>query len=199
VQVDGTVVSSQDISLPGNAEQKVSFSIVAGAPGTHRVEVNGMAGSFTVASQAPAGGAAPPPPAPAPARLSTSFSVSSSIVRAGESPVVSVLVKNSGGSAGTCPVSVLVNGREAGAATVEVAPGAARTVDFTIPVQDPGTYTIEVNGDAATFTVASSAETPRRVLNWWLVGAMVALLTAISSTLAFVLRYRAATFRHQPE
>jgi hypothetical protein len=72
-------------------------------------------------------------------------------------------------------------------------------VDFTIPVQDPGTYTIEVNGNAATYAVASPAETPHPVLNWWLVGAVVALLTAISSTLAFILRYRAAIATAQTE
>ena len=70
--INGAKVSTQTVTLAGHKSQVVTFTTTQNAPGTYRVTIDGVVGSFTVkAPPAPAPTPAPPPtpaltPTPAP-------------------------------------------------------------------------------------------------------------------------------------
>ncbi len=180
LKVDGTTQSSQDVSVQGGAEQRVSFMFTSDVPGRHQIDVNGVTGSFTLL--APLG----------PAVFTTSLSVSSSVVDVGKPPVATVLVKNTGESAGTRTVIVTVNGKQTSSTVVDLAAGTSKTLGITVPADVPGNYTVDVDGHSASYAVNALPVVPRRGINWWLVGLSVAAVTAAASFVGFRLRQRSA-------
>ena len=180
LKVDGKSQSTQDVSVQGGSDQQVTFTFTSDVLGAHQVDVNGVTGSFTLLR--PLG----------PAVFTTSLSISSNAVDVGIPPVVSVLVKNTGESPGTRTVIVTINGKQASSVVVELAPGAAKTLDITAPAGTPGSYTVDVDGRSASYVVNPLPVVPQRVINWWLVGLAVAALTAAASFTGFRLRERSA-------
>ena len=59
LKINDAVVATEEVTLPGHASQKVTFTTAKDVAGTYTVDVNGLAGTFTV-------GEAPAPPEPAP-------------------------------------------------------------------------------------------------------------------------------------
>jgi len=67
---------------------------------------------------------------------------------------VSTVVTNAGNASGTGTVKVYINGQEAGAQAVTLAPGQSRVVKFSIPANEAGENEVTVNNiKAGSFTV----------------------------------------------
>ena len=60
---------------------------------------------------------------------------------------------NSGGSSGSYNVALRINGKVEQQRIVQVSPGSAHPVKFTVTKSEPGTYTVAVDGKKASFTV----------------------------------------------
>jgi PGF-pre-PGF domain-containing protein len=91
---------------------------------------------------------------PAPAAFTVSaLTISPSQVSVGEEVSISVTVTNTGGTVGTSTVTLKINGAVKAIENVTLAGGATELVVFTVAGDKEGTYSVEVNGLAGTFTV----------------------------------------------
>jgi len=78
----------------------------------------------------------------------------------GEAVTVSVAVANTGGTAGDYAVTLKVNGVAMDATTVTLDAGGTGTVTFTLSDQPEGSYAVDVNGLAGSYTVAAPPAEP---------------------------------------
>ncbi len=155
--VDDKKADARDVSVAGGASSSVSFSI-AGSPGQHTVNVNGLSGTYTV--KAP----------PAPAKLSVGgLTVSPKTVSTGENVTVRAYVSNSGDVEGSVQVRLTVDGSVVATRDVKVAGGATENVLFTLAAASAGEHTVNLNDLSETFAVAAKTPTASG-FNWlWVV------------------------------
>lgn len=131
------------------------------------------------------GGAAIPP---TPANFTvTSLDCSSEQVEPGQEVLVTVNVNNSGGCEGSYTLNLTINGAVEQTKTVTLAPSASDTVTFTVIKEEPGSYTISVDGLTKEFIVAVSivAAPPWLSRYWWTI--VVGL--AVIGLLLFLFRW----------
>ncbi|MFC1874072.1 helix-turn-helix domain-containing protein [Chloroflexota bacterium] len=102
---------------------------------------------------------APPTPEPAAFNVS-SLSVSPASVSTGEPVAITVAVANTGGSAGSYTVTLKINGVQESEKSATVAAGSSQTVSFSVTRGTSGSYSVEVNGLSASFTVTTPPTTP---------------------------------------
>jgi hypothetical protein len=98
---------------------------------------------------------APPQLPPADIRLHN-ISVSPGQARAGQPVTVLANVVNNGASAGSYNVALNINGKVEQQRIVEVSPGAAYPVKFTVTKSEPGTYKVAIDGQRTSFAVIGS-------------------------------------------
>jgi len=112
---------------------------------------------------------APAPPVPSARRVSPSvpspsqlpsadirlhnISVSPGQSQAGQPVTVLANVVNNGASSGSYNVALRINGRVEQQRTIEVSPGTAYPVKFTVTKSQPGTYDVAIEGQKVNFTV----------------------------------------------
>ena len=116
--------------------------------------------------------------------------VSPEEISPGEDVTISVLATNTGGSTGSTPVVLRVEGEVEDTAEATLAPGASDTITFSTTRDEAGTYGVTVNGLSGSFTVT---EAP---FPWWAVGLGVglgALLLAGGAAYLWIWRPRMAT------
>ncbi len=131
------------------------------------------------------GGAAVPP---TPANFSvTSLDLSSEQVEPGQEVLVTVNVTNIGGCEDSYTLNLTINGEVEQTKTVTLAPSASDTVTFTVIKEEPGSYTISVDGLTKEFIVAASivAAPPWLSRYWWTI--VVGL--AVIGLLLFLFRW----------
>jgi hypothetical protein len=128
------------------------------------VSVGSLSGSFKVRSL----------PAPATFKVGP-LVISRSEIAFGEETVISVLVENTGDVAGLYTVTFKINGATAGVRDANVAAHATQKVEYAAFGKAPGTFSVDVNGQAGSFTVKPLPAPPgQREVNWWIIGAIVA-------------------------
>ena len=104
------------------------------------------------------------PPTPANFTV-TSLDLSSEQVKPGQEVLVTVNVTNSGGCEGSYTLNLTINGAVEQTRTVTLAPLAANTVTFSVTKEEPGNYTISVDGVTKEFTVVAIA--PSWLSRYW--------------------------------
>jgi len=104
----------------------------------------------------------PPPPAKF---TVTSLDLSSEQVEPGQEVLVTVNVTNIGGSEGSYTLNLTINGIVEQTKTVTLAPSASDTVTFAVIKEEPGSYTISVDGLTKEFSVAAVA--PSWLSRYW--------------------------------
>ena len=134
--------------------------------------------------------AAPPSPA---SFAASGLNVSPTSVNPGGQVIIAAEVSNSGGSEGSYTVVLKINGVSEAEKQVTLSPGKTQGVTFTINKQTPGSYSVSIAGQSASFTVNSPpppAEAPKISLPLPLIaiGAAVILLIII---IVLALRRRA--------
>jgi len=119
---------------------------------------------------------------PTPANFSvTSLDLSSEQVEPGQEVLVTVNVTNIGGCEGSYILNLTINGAVEQTKTVTLAPLASDTVTFTVTKEEPGTYTISVDGLTKEFSVAAVA--PSWISRYWWV--ILEILVVIGVLLFF--------------
>ncbi len=92
----------------------------------------------------------------------TTFSVSADIsdatVTSGTPVTVTADVENTGDEVGSIDIVLKVNGVVIETETVVLGAGESTPISWTVTKTTPGTYTIDVNGETATFTVEAAPE-----------------------------------------
>jgi pimeloyl-ACP methyl ester carboxylesterase len=81
------------------------------------------------------------------------ISISPEQTQAGQPVTVLANVVNSGASSGSYNVAVRINGKVEQQRTIEVSPGTAYPVRFTVTKSQPGTYDVAIENQKASFTV----------------------------------------------
>ena len=112
------------------------------------------------------------PPAPAEFTI-TSLNLSSEQVKPGEAVTISTEVANTGGSEGSYALNLTINGEVEQTETVTLAPQATETVTFTVTREEPGSYSVSLDGETTEFVVLAPSWLSRY---WWtiVVGIIVA-------------------------
>jgi len=128
------------------------------------------------------GGAAIPP---TPANFSvTSLGLSNEQVEPGQEVLVAVNVTNIGGCEGSYTLNLTINGAVEQTKTVTLASLASDTITFTVTKEQPGSYTISVDGLTKEFSVVALAP-PWLSRYWWTI--VVGL--AVIGLLLFLFRW----------
>ena len=132
LSVDGTVASRQSVPLDVGQDKTLYFTVKAGAPGTHSVEVGPAGAILTVL-------------APASMAVTDLQLTQAGVPTTGEVAAV-VTLENQGGAYGTLTVAVTVDGKVKETRPVTVAGGERRTVEIPLAVPAPGRHTVAVGG-----------------------------------------------------
>ncbi|MBA7502656.1 hypothetical protein ES706_01249 [subsurface metagenome] len=115
--------------------------------------------------------------APAPAEfLLSDLVIEPMEVGPGENVEISVKVMNVGGTAGTCSVTLKINGTVVDTEDITLAVGATGTVTFEVTEEVAGTYAVGVDGSTGTFVVTAP---PSMVVPLAVTGIVVVLLAGI--------------------
>jgi hypothetical protein len=95
-----------------------------------------------------------PPPLPPAKFVLSNLEVNPAEVEPGEEVTVTIEVKNVGGREGSHTVNLLINNVLEGTRKVTLTPKAVKTVVFTVTRDEPGSYSVVIDGLSGSFTVA---------------------------------------------
>jgi len=109
------------------------------------------------------------------------ISISPEQTQAGQPVTVLANVVNSGASSGSYNVAVRINGKVEQQRTIEVSPGSAYPVRFTVTKSQPGTYDVAIENQKASFTVLGGTTSKAPVS-----GGLIVLITMAVLILATV-------------
>ena len=144
--IDGTVVDSLDVTVPGQESKTVEFSHQFDDPGTRQVAVNDVtAGDVSVLRPA-------------------SFEVSdatmdSTEIEAGNPVAITATVENTGDETGTYDAELTVDGEVVNSTAVTVEGGSSEQVSFERVFDEPGAYDIAIGGtEVGTLDVLAPAQ-----------------------------------------
>jgi len=142
--VNGTVVGTSALTVPGGGSETVRFTLAEEEPGTYVVAVDGLTGSFKVLR-------------PATFELSN-LTISPEVVLPGGPVTVSADITNTGDAGGSYTATLFVNGTAVETRTVTLTGGESTAVSFTLTEEEPGTYVVSVDGLTGSFRVLKPAE-----------------------------------------
>ena len=113
-------------------------------------------------------------------------------ILAGQPVTITTNVSNTGGVTGSYTVVLMVNGEQEKTQLVSVGAMSAQPVTFTVTRDVPGTYTVIIGSQQATFTVldASTAGSPTNAP--LIVAVVIGIVLIASLVLLVVLRRRSA-------
>ena len=168
LKINDEVVATTAIALDSGASQKVIFTSVKDKLGAYTVNIDGLTGTFVV--KAPP--AIPVPPKPA-EFVTSGLIITPTMVDAGESVTISVLITNTGDLTGAYEVTLKLDNVAVATKNVSLDGGASQMVTFTTSKDVAGTYTIDIEGLSDTFTVRAALP-PIPTINWWLIGSLIA-------------------------
>jgi len=116
-------------------------------------------------------------PIPKAAFNTSELSVTPAEVYTGEEVSIGILVANVGNLAGNYKVGLKIDGTLVTFMTVILEAGASEVATFTIAKDIAGTYAVTIDDLSDTFVVRVLAEPPE-MINWWLVGGIIAACVA---------------------
>ncbi len=179
--IDGTLEAVEQIDLLGNETKSALFTVSSEVEGSHEVRIDRLFSSFQIAE-------IEVPPA---AFTITNLSISPTEVDPGDTVTVAATVTNTGGSAGTHQVDLRVNAAVVETTQVTLEPGASATVTFLITRDEPGTYSITLDGLSGTFDILSPVEEPQPFrLEIWQIAVIAASVSVAISVPLYIRRRR---------
>jgi hypothetical protein len=174
--VDGAQVKTRLVAMAGNSEQTVSFSTIAGGPGTKAVKIGDLSGTFEVLPAAPAS------TEPDAADFTVGgLTVTPAEVEAGDPVAIMALVSNATGQALSKEVVLKINGITASSQTVTLAAGSGQMVTFNIVRDAAGPYIARIGDSTANFQVLPGAAN----VQWSTVAIIIGAVVAIGAVLRF--------------
>ncbi|MEM4454994.1 MAG: CARDB domain-containing protein [Thermofilaceae archaeon] len=186
ITVNGKVEKSSLVVLNPGETKSLNHTLSFAAEGTYTVEIDGITFTITVSKISPA-------------KFEVSdLSINPSSIKVGDSSMISVNVKNTGGQPGTYEVTLKVNNQVVETKTVTLDAGKSTTVSFSYTPASEGTYTIDVNGLTGSLIVGRKSEETQEgpapeasivsVIPWLIILVVVIVIIA----LALVLRRKRA-------
>ncbi len=132
----------------------------------------------------------PPPPhlPPGDVRLN-GITVSSSETQTGQPVTVVANLVNNGTSTGSYNVALRINDKVEQQRTVEVTPGTAYPVKFTVTKSEPGTYEVAIEGQRASFTVIGDG-TSRAPASSGLIALIVIAVLILATAVVLMMTFR---------
>jgi len=185
LKIDGLKEAEKTVTIAAGDSQDVSFSVTREEADSYTVTVDGLSGSFTVA---------PVVVPPEPAAFSVSYlSVSPRLeVEPGETVTITVMVANTGGESGSYTVVLKIDGVKEAEETVTLTAGDSQDVSFSVTREDPGDYTVDVDGLSGSFTVVLPIKPPG--INWAMIGGIIGGVIVVGLLIFFlILRRRTYT------
>ncbi len=147
-----------------------------------------------------------PPPPPVPAAFSvTNLSVKPLEVEPKEVVTISLSVANTGGTAGSYSVVLMINGVKEAERSIFIAAGKSQDVSFSVAKEEVGSYSVAVDGLSASFTVVAPPEEEEEVappeeeeevpevkppFPWPLVGGIIGSVVVVGLCVFFWIRRR---------
>jgi len=178
--INDLVEATKEVTVRAGLSKEVTFSVTREEAGSYTVTVDGQSGSFTVA---------PVVVLPEPAAFSVSYlSFSPLEVEPGEAVTITVLVANTGGESGSYTVVLKIDGVKEAEETVTLAAGESQDVSFSATREEPGNYTVTVDGWSGSFTVLLLVEPPG--INWALIGGIIGGVVIVAGLLYYFLVFR---------
>jgi len=124
--------------------------------------------------------------------LSTKYlNVSAQQAATGQPVTITSNVVNTGDEAGNYNVVLKINGQVEETRMVSVGPQGTQPVKFIVSKAQPGTYTVDIGGDRASFTVVGTGGRPSGgISNSLIVASAILVFVALFSLLAVIVRKR---------
>ncbi len=120
----------------------------------------------------------------------SNLTISPTEVKVGEELTITVEVTNIGGREGSRLLSLWINEVSEETKEVILAPKAVKTIVFTITRDEPGSYSVEVDGLIGSFTVKEKP-VPQPI-NWPLIATIIAGAIAVGLAIFFLIRRKHA-------
>jgi len=130
----------------------------------------------------------PPQLPPADVHLNN-ISVSSTETQSGQPVTVLANVVNNGACTGSYNVALRINGKVEQQRTVEVSPGSAYPVKFTVTKSEPGTYEVAIEGQRASFRVIGDGTSGAPVSSG-LIAIIVIAVLILATTVVLMMTFR---------
>jgi pimeloyl-ACP methyl ester carboxylesterase len=132
----------------------------------------------------------PPPPRLSPANISlNNVSVNPGQAKVNQPVTVLANVVNSGDSSGSYNVMLRINGKVEQQRMVEVSPGTAYPVKFTVTKSEPGSYDVAIEGHKASFTVLGGG-TANAPISSGLLALLVMAALVLTTAVVLILSFR---------
>ncbi|MDP2994031.1 MAG: hypothetical protein Q8N46_02790, partial [Anaerolineales bacterium] len=191
LQIDGSDVQTREVALNGSENTTIDFTFTAEKIGVHSVKIDGLEGKFEVL------------PASATFEIKL-LTVSPVEISTGDEARFRVLVTNTSGFAGTCNVTLKMDGVISEVRQVTVSANASQELTFVASPNAAGNHDIDINGAQALLTVRdktpeiapipepvaqSPAPEPQGFNKWLLAGIIAAGALAILAAV-YLLRLR---------
>jgi len=101
-------------------------------------------------------------------------------------------VVNEGASAGSYNVALRINGKVEQQRTIEVSPGTAYPVKFTVTRSQPGTYDVAIDNQRASFTMLGTGGTTHAPLNTGLIALLLMGVLLLATVVILILSRKPA-------
>jgi hypothetical protein len=183
--INDLVEATKEVTVRAGLSKEVTFSVTREEADSYTVSVDGLSGSFAVV--APEAEVVPPEPA---AFSLSSLAVEPTGVKPGEAVTVSIVVANTGGESGSYTVVLKIDGVKEAELSSPIAAGESLDVTFSVTREDPGDYTVDVDGLSGSFTVLLPIEPPG--VNWALIGSIIGGVIVVGLGVFFWWRRRRA-------
>jgi hypothetical protein len=141
LKLNGQEMGNQELTIDGGSNLTVHFEVIPDHTGIFSVQIGDLIGQLEVQQL------------PQPVFVTEEIEIESAEVNSGEEATARILIANTGSEAGTLDVILKVNGISEGFKQIEIKAGEFKEVVFNILKFDPGTYTVDINGKTASFTV----------------------------------------------
>jgi hypothetical protein len=181
LRVNGVSEMTKEVSVIGGDSQSALFTVARDAPGTYRVDVNGLTGEFTIAALV----------TPTATFSVSQFSISPAEVGIGEIVTISIVVTDTSEYAGIYTATLKIDGAVTATEAVSLSAGESRTITFSTSRTASGVYHVEIGNVSGTFEVSASQPAPARVVNWWVISGIVVVIVAVATFIWLWLKRRA--------
>ena len=138
LRLDNRVIEKKKVWIASGAMEIVQFDCIAETPGTHTLTLEDSSTTFTALK---------------PADFEITFLSIPAEAYTRNAIVIEANVTNIGEIEGIYNGRLMVDGAEKASSDTPIAPGATETISFTITINNPGTYTISLDGVTATLTI----------------------------------------------
>jgi len=141
LRINGVVDNITELNLHQGTSQVATFTVVKDIAGDYYMDVDGIAGRFTVIPLIPA-----------------TFSITDMVItperiKQGENITISAVATNTGEIAGTYSVVLRIKGIAEGIEEVDLGPGRSQRVTFSFTKDTPGFYQVDMEGLSGRFVV----------------------------------------------